>query len=82
MAYIRPLKIILAIKTTELVLFFHRKTTKLVFLWPNISQKSFKVLRKTMQHFKNFNCIKNKKYSLISQPLIFLVAHYHKYFKF
>ena len=26
-------------KTTELVLLFHIKTTKLVFLWPNMSQK-------------------------------------------
>ena len=30
---------IVAIKTTELVLLFHKNITKLVFLWPNISQK-------------------------------------------
>ena len=35
---------IVAKKTTELVLLFHKKTTKLVFLWPNMSQKCFKVL--------------------------------------
>ena len=44
MAYIRPLEIILAKKTTELVLFFHKKTTKLVFLWLNMGQKNIKVL--------------------------------------
>ena len=44
MAYIRPLEIILAKKTTELVLLFHKKTTKLVFLWPNMGQLCFKVL--------------------------------------
>ena len=27
---------IMAKKTTELVLFFHKKTTRLVFLWPNM----------------------------------------------
>ena len=35
---------IVAKKTTELVLLFHKKTTKLVFFWPNMSQNSFKVL--------------------------------------
>ena len=40
----RPLEIILAKKTTELFLFFYKNITKLVFLWPNISQKNFKVL--------------------------------------
>ena len=34
----------LAKKTTELVRLFHKNITKLVFLWPNMSQKSFKVL--------------------------------------
>ena len=38
------LEIILAKKTTELVLFFHKDITKLVFLWPNMRQKYFKVL--------------------------------------
>ena len=37
MAFIRPLK-------TELVLYFHKNMTKLVFLSPNMSQKSFKAL--------------------------------------
>ena len=32
-------------KTTELVLLFHKNITKLVFLWSNMSQKSFKVLK-------------------------------------
>ena len=31
-------------KTTELVLLFHKNITKLVFHWPNMGQKSFKVL--------------------------------------
>ena len=44
MAYIRPLEIILAKKTTELVILLHKIITKLVFLWPNMGQKSFKVL--------------------------------------
>ena len=35
---------IVAKKTTELVFLFHKKTTKLVFIWPNMSQKSIKVL--------------------------------------
>ena len=35
---------IVAKKTTELVLLFHTKTTKLVFLLPNMGQKSIKVL--------------------------------------
>ena len=43
MAYIRPLEIILAKKTTEFVLVFHKKTTKLGFLWPNIGQNNIKV---------------------------------------
>ena len=40
MAYIRPLEIILAIKTNELVRFFNKNITKLVFLWPNVRQKN------------------------------------------
>ena len=39
---------IVAKKTTELVLLFHKETTKLVFLWPNMSQKSTKVLKATL----------------------------------
>ena len=31
--------------TTELVLFLHKNTTNLVFLWHNMSQKCFKVLK-------------------------------------
>ena len=34
----------MAKKTTELVLVFYKKKSKLVFLWPNIGQKSIKVL--------------------------------------
>ena len=30
--------------TTELILLFHKKTNKLVFLCPNMGQKSIKVL--------------------------------------
>ena len=44
MAYIRPLEIILAKKTTELVLLFNKNITNLVFLWPNNELKSFKML--------------------------------------
>ena len=44
MAYIRPLKIILTEKTTELVLLLHKNKTSLVFLWPNVGQKPFQVL--------------------------------------
>ena len=51
-AYIRPLGIILDKKTTELVLLFHKNITKLVFLWPNMSQKCFKVLN--LKHKYNF----------------------------
>ena len=36
--------IILAKETTELVLFLNKKTTKLGFLWPNMGQKSIKML--------------------------------------
>ena len=43
-AYIRPLEILLAKKTTELVLLFHKNITDLVFLRLNVGQKSFKVL--------------------------------------
>ena len=43
-AYIKPLEIILAKKTTELVLIFHKKKTKSIFLWPNMGQKSIKVV--------------------------------------
>ena len=44
MVYIRPIEIILAKKTTEIVLLFHKNTTKLVFLWPNMGQKCIKML--------------------------------------
>ena len=43
MAYIRPLEIILAKKTTEIFLLSNKNTTKLVF-WPNMGQKIIKVL--------------------------------------
>ena len=44
MADYMPLEIILSKKTTELVLLSHKKTTKLVFLWPILGQKSIKVI--------------------------------------
>ena len=47
LAHIGPKDIknnIVAKKTTELVLLFHKKTTKLVFFWPNMGQKNIKVL--------------------------------------
>ena len=36
----------MAKKTTELVLLFHKKTSKLVFLWPNMGQKHESVKRR------------------------------------
>ena len=51
-AYIRLLEIVLAKKTTDLVLLFHKNITKLVFLWPNMSQKSFKVLNISKPQYK------------------------------
>ena len=36
--------IIVAKKTTELVLLFHKKTTKLVFIWFNMNQKRTRLL--------------------------------------
>ena len=36
---------IVAKMTIELILLFHKKTTKLVFLWPNVGQKNIKVLK-------------------------------------
>ena len=33
----------MAKKSTELVLLFHKNITKLVFLWPNMGQRCFKV---------------------------------------
>ena len=44
MASYKPLEIILAKKTNELVLIFHKNITKLLFLWSNMGQKNFKVL--------------------------------------
>ena len=36
---------IVAKQSPKLVLLLHKKTTKQVFLWPNIGQKSIKVLK-------------------------------------
>ena len=41
---IRPLEIILAKKTTELVLLFHENINNLDFLWPNIGQKKLQTV--------------------------------------
>ena len=54
-AYIRPLEIILAKNTTELVLLFHKNITKLVFLWSNMGKKSIKVLNINDQINKQVN---------------------------
>ena len=57
MAYIR--NNIEAKKTNELVLLFHKNISKLVFLWPNMGQKRFKVLNKRKTTLKNnFNLFK------------------------
>ena len=41
----------MAKKTTEIVLLFHKKTTRLVFLWPNIIQKNIKELTCNFEYF-------------------------------
>ena len=48
--------IVLAKKTTELVLLFHKKTTKLVFLLPNMGQLCFKVIISLKKHFSMKLC--------------------------
>ena len=40
------LEIVLAKKTTEFVLLFHKHITKLILLWHKMGQRSFKVLSK------------------------------------
>ena len=58
--------LILAKNTTELVLLFHKKTTKLVFFWPNIGQKSIKVLIK-IKYIKTYKIfVKLKEFLYIS----------------
>ena len=51
---------IVAKKTTEIVLLFHKNTTKLLFLWPNMGQKIIKVLiittRRTLSAVNKKNC--------------------------
>ena len=62
MANIRPLEIVLAKKTIELVLLFYKKTTKLVFLLPNMGQLYFKVLNTTTSAKSLINkkkCVEN-----------------------
>ena len=55
---------IVAKKTTELVLLFHKNITKLIFLWPNIGQRIFKVLRDNEDTiFFKLQKIKKKKLS-------------------
>ena len=46
---------IVANNTTELVLLFHKKTTKLDFLWSNMAQKNFKVLRQLLDYNPTFS---------------------------
>ena len=41
----------MAKKTTELVLFFHKNITKLVFLWPNMSQKKLESDKKKSRKY-------------------------------
>ena len=43
--------IIVVKKTTELVLLFHKKTTNLIFLWPNMGQLTFKVLKSKKKEY-------------------------------
>ena len=37
---------IVANKTTEIVLIFHKNKTKLVFLWPNMGQKKLESVKR------------------------------------
>ena len=41
---------IVAKNTTGLVLLFHKNITKLVLIWPNMSQKNFKVLTASVSY--------------------------------
>ena len=50
--HIRPLKIILVKKTTEVVLLFHRNVTNLVFHWPNMSQKQLQSIKQYNNEIK------------------------------
>ena len=54
------LEIILAKKTTDLVLLFHKKTTKLVFLWPNLGQNKHQSVNETSPPTYNQYKIKYK----------------------
>ena len=62
MPYIAIRNNIVAKKTTALVLLFNKNVTKLVYLWPNMGQKCFKVLSFTipilytrpLQYLQNF----------------------------
>ena len=40
--------------TTELVLLFHKNIPKLVFLWPNVGQESFKKLKESSHFIDSF----------------------------
>ena len=51
MAWYKTLEVILFKKNTEIVLLFHKKTTKQVFLWPNMGQKTIKVLKNKKKSF-------------------------------
>ena len=66
MAYIRPLEIILAEKKTELVLLFHKNITLLVFLWPNMGQKYFKLLIPKNSYYKSDGKAPANSYSHVS----------------
>ena len=54
---------IVAKKTTELVLFFHKDITKLVFICPNMSQKSIKVFIKLLKYINTQVKFTNHTYS-------------------
>ena len=62
LSWYKPLEIVLAKKTTELILLFHKNITKLVFLWPNMGQKSFKVLSE--RYYYTYLYYLDKKYQL------------------
>ena len=48
----QAIRIKIVAKKTELVILFHKKTSKLVFLWPNFSQLCLKVLSKHVLYLR------------------------------
>ena len=64
---------IVAKKTTELVLSFLKKATKLVFFWPNMGQFCFK--SSSLRTFHTFGAAKEKDHPPYNCKLIFGFAN-------